>query len=89
MLGVQMNRKNIRVRKGQAPGKLSRDDFRARFFDEFTDPAFRAEATGSSCAYAKRRGISGHFKRSTTRSATNGAQSCHPRGPLNRNFNEA
>jgi hypothetical protein len=26
-----MNKKNIRVRKGQAPGKLSRDDFRARF----------------------------------------------------------
>ena len=27
MLGVQMNKKNIRVRKGQAPEKLSRDDF--------------------------------------------------------------
>jgi hypothetical protein len=40
-----MNQKNIQVRKGQAPGKLSRDDFRARFFDKFTDPAFGAEAS--------------------------------------------
>jgi len=40
-----MNKKNIRVRKGQAPEKLSRDDFRARFFDKFTDPAFGAEAS--------------------------------------------
>ncbi|MBA3254646.1 MAG: flavodoxin family protein [Pseudomonadota bacterium] len=40
-----MNKKNIRVRKGQAPGKLSRADFRARFFDKFTDPAFGAEAS--------------------------------------------
>lgn len=40
-----MNKKNIRVRKGQALGKLSRDDFRARFFDKFTDPAFSAEAS--------------------------------------------
>ena len=45
MWGVQMNKKNIRVRKGQAPGKLSRADFRARFFDKFTDPAFGAEAS--------------------------------------------
>mgnify|MGYP003455991301 CR=1 FL=1 len=45
MLGVQMNKKNIRVRKGQAPGKLSRDDFRARFFGKFTDPAFGAEGS--------------------------------------------
>lgn len=40
-----MNKKNIRVRKGQAPGKLSREDFRARFFDRFTDPAFGTEAS--------------------------------------------
>jgi multimeric flavodoxin WrbA len=40
-----VNKKNIRVRKGQAPGKLSRDDFRARFFDRFTDPAFSTEAS--------------------------------------------
>ena len=45
MLGVQMYKKNIRVRKGQAPGKLSRDDIRARFFATFTDPAFGAEAS--------------------------------------------
>ena len=40
-----MNKKNIRVRKGQAPGKLSRDEFRGRFFDKFTDPEFGAEAS--------------------------------------------
>ena len=40
-----MNKKSIRVRKGQAPGRLSRADFRARFFDKFTDPAFGAEAS--------------------------------------------
>ena len=44
----------------------------------------------SSCAYARSAwNQSAIFKRSTTRSATSGAQSCHPSGPLNRNFNEA
>ncbi len=40
-----MMKTKIRVRKGQAPGKLSRDTFRARFFDKFKDPAFSAEKT--------------------------------------------
>ena len=38
-----MMKTKIRVRKGQAPGKLARDMFRARFFDKFKDPAFSAE----------------------------------------------
>ena len=33
----------IKVREGQAPGKLSREQFRARFFSNFADPAFRVE----------------------------------------------
>jgi hypothetical protein len=30
------------VRKGQAPGKMSRDEFGRRFRSEFRDPAYRA-----------------------------------------------
>ncbi len=40
-----MMKTKIRVRKGQAPGKLSREAFRERFFDKFRDPAFSAEKT--------------------------------------------
>jgi multimeric flavodoxin WrbA len=31
------------VRKGQAPGKLERDEFHLRFFQSFRDPAYEAE----------------------------------------------
>ena len=34
------------VRKGQAPGKLSRDEFGRRFRASFVDPAFRTEDAG-------------------------------------------
>jgi multimeric flavodoxin WrbA len=34
------------VRKGQAPEKLSRDEFGRRFRESFVDPAFRAEDAG-------------------------------------------
>ncbi len=39
-----MSKKDVQVRKGQAPEKLSRDEFRRRFFDKFADPAFSTEA---------------------------------------------
>jgi multimeric flavodoxin WrbA len=38
-----VSKKNVQVRKGQAPETLSRDEFRKRFFDKFADPAFSAE----------------------------------------------
>jgi len=38
-------KEKVRVRKGQAPGQLSRADFRVRFLDKFQDPAFSAEAS--------------------------------------------
>ena len=38
-----MSKKNIEVRKGQAPGKLLREEFRKRFLDKFADPAFSSE----------------------------------------------
>ncbi|MGH8598358.1 MAG: flavodoxin family protein [Gammaproteobacteria bacterium] len=40
-----MTKAKVRVRKGQASGKLSRETFRARFFEKFEDPAFGAEAS--------------------------------------------
>ncbi|MEP6608090.1 MAG: flavodoxin family protein [Burkholderiaceae bacterium] len=40
-----MTKPKVRVRKGQAPGPLTRDTFRARFLEKFTDPAFVAEAS--------------------------------------------
>jgi hypothetical protein len=38
-----VSKKNVQVRKGQAPEKLARDEFRQRFFDKFADPAFSTE----------------------------------------------
>lgn len=34
---------STQARKGQAPGKLPREDFRRRFRERFADPAFRSE----------------------------------------------
>src|SRR5688500_15503730 len=40
---VRVSKRNVQVRKGQAPEELSRDEFRKRFFDKFADPAFATE----------------------------------------------
>ncbi len=40
-----MSKKNIQVRKGQAPDELSREQFRKRFLQKFSDPAFGTEAS--------------------------------------------
>ncbi|MBA2411724.1 MAG: flavodoxin family protein [Burkholderiaceae bacterium] len=40
-----MTETKIRVRKGQAADKLSRETFRVRFFEKFKDPAFKVEAS--------------------------------------------
>ena len=40
-----MTETKIRVRKGQAADKLSRETFRVRFFEKFKDPAFNVEAS--------------------------------------------
>ena len=38
-------KEKVQVRRGQAPGPLSREDFRGRFFDKFNDPSFASEAS--------------------------------------------